>query len=129
MCAVSCGGAHTACVTLGGRAYAWGSEGRGRLGQTPTRSGEAWLPVALEMPEGRGEGGFGGVACGYEHTAVMWVMGGGGHGERGRMMEGLCMGVRALRAMVRIFTVSRTRRGERCSISGRGAAGMRGSDD
>lgn len=64
---VSGGGVHT-CVLAEGKAYCWGSNSRGQLGNGQygnfTNSADSAVPVACEWPAGAGDGHRGGK-CAY----------------------------------------------------------------
>ena len=81
---VSAGGAHSLALDNGGRAWAWGSGGAGRLGNGSTTN--QTIPVAVSMPPGET---FSTVSAGGQHSLALdrsgsaWAWGRGEHGRLG----------------------------------------------
>lgn len=64
---VSCGAAHTACITANGQLYVWGCGDGGRLGLGGNRLGPQFEPMLVEdLLRER----IGSVSCGNSHTLV-----------------------------------------------------------
>ena len=78
---IAAGYAHTCALTNEGKAYCWGWNGYGRLGNNSTT--DSSIPVAVQMPAGVS---FQSIAAGYYHTcaftttgqAYCWGQGGSG---------------------------------------------------
>lgn len=69
---ISCGAAHTACVTASGQLFVWGCGDGGRLGIGEECLGPQYEPVLVEALSAAGER-IASVSCGNSHTLVRFL--------------------------------------------------------
>ena len=67
---IAAGITHTCALTTGGKAYCWGENSQGQLGNNSTTN--SLIPVAVQMPAGVS---FQSIATGYYHTCALTTTG------------------------------------------------------
>ena len=80
---ITSNGNHTCALTTEGKAYCWGVNGQGRLGNNSTA--DSRIPVAVQMPAGVS---FQSIAAGITHTCALTTTGKAycwGQGDGGRL--------------------------------------------
>lgn len=87
---ISAGGFHTCALTVQGKAYCWGYDEFGELGNGPAPS-QKWQPVAVSDPADAPGARFTTINAGGEHTCAVTTQGKAycwGRGTNGRLGNG-----------------------------------------